>query len=210
MNLISLDLKIRQMYAALGALSDDDISGITIQSRVTADGSRYLSINPNQGTSPEGLMNVVSQLLANIACLKDHLKVWCEKNGKVFNGENLINSNIDVATVHELWNLDKHGRYDRPSRSKLDPKLVDLRRAFRLTGGPSGSSAMMIFSFGGQPTVKRKTEGDGDASTVITGTVVDKNGTAVGRLEDICERATTAWETELKSPGVTIPTKTSS
>src|SRR3989442_3913358 len=69
MNLTTLDLKIRQMHAALGALNDDDISGITVQSRVRSDGSRYLSINPNQGTSPEEIMNVASQLLANIPCL---------------------------------------------------------------------------------------------------------------------------------------------
>src|ERR1035438_9343683 len=164
MNLTALDLKIRQMHAALGALSDGDISGITVQFGVRSDGLRYLSINPNQGTSPQETMNVASQLLANIACLKDHLKVWCEKNGKTFNGEKLINSNMDVAIVHDLWNSDKHGKYDRPSRSKRDPQLTGLTRAFRLTGGPSGSSAMMVFSFGGRPTVKQQTEGGGDAS----------------------------------------------
>ena len=150
-------------------------------------------------------MNVASQLLANIACLKDHLKVWCENNGKAFNGENLINSNMDVAIVHDLWNSDKHGRYDRPSRSKREPRLTGLTRAFRLTSGPSGGSATMIFSFGGQPTVKQATKGDGDASITITGQVLEKNGTLIGRFEDICERAATAWETELRSSGVRLP-----
>ena len=47
-------------------------------------------------------------LLNNIACLKDHLKSWCKKNNKPFAGDQLINSNRDVAIIHDLWNLDKH------------------------------------------------------------------------------------------------------
>jgi hypothetical protein len=111
-----------------------------------------------------------------------------------------------LRAMHDLWNSDKHGRYDWPSRSKPDPQLTGLRRAFRLTGGSSGGSAKMIFSFGGRPTVKQATEGDGDASIVITGQVVDKDGTLIGRFEDICERAAAAWEIELRSSGVSLPT----
>src|SRR5205823_4226020 len=82
------------------------------------------SIDFTMGTDRATAANRVSLLLNNIACLKDHLKLWCKKNGKPFTGEQLIGGNRDAAIIHDLWNLDKHAELNRPSRSGLSPRLL--------------------------------------------------------------------------------------
>ena len=37
--------------------------------------------------------------------------------------DQLIDSNRDVAIIHDLRNLDKHAELNRPSRSGLSPRL---------------------------------------------------------------------------------------
>ena len=103
MSVDALDRKVRQMHDALGTLRTEDLSSLSIETR-----ANYIGINFSQGTTLEGLANIASGMIANIACLKDHLKVWCKKNAKRHNCENLINTNKDVAIIHDLWNIDKH------------------------------------------------------------------------------------------------------
>ena len=86
--------------------------------------------------------NRVSLLLNNIACLKDHLKSWCKKNGKPFTGDQLMDSNRDAAIIHDLWNLDKHGGPSHDSKSGLSPRLLqDPDIALVLRGGGRPSNA---------------------------------------------------------------------
>ena len=112
----ALDRKIQQMHHALGELRSDDVSSISVERR-----SNYMGIDFSQGTTPSGLANIASGIIANIACLKDHLKVWCHRNGKTHDYEKLINTNKDVALIHDLWNIDKHGELNRPPRSGVPP-----------------------------------------------------------------------------------------
>jgi hypothetical protein len=143
----------------------------------------------------------VSQLLANIACLKDHLKVWCTKQSKPFAGDTLIDSNKEVAIVHDLWNLDKHGKLDR-SRSGLYPRLEDTPRSTMVLKAETGKPQPMFFIpiGGGGGPIQAK---DG-ASLRIVASVVDTDGNRLGNLEDICEKAVDAWEAEFKKVGLTF------
>ena len=101
-----LDIKIRQMHEALGNLRESDLSTLKLERGITDQGF-YLMIDFSQGNTEAGLANITSLLVANIACMKDQLKVWCSKNNKVFAGESLIDSDKNVALVHDLWNIDK-------------------------------------------------------------------------------------------------------
>jgi hypothetical protein len=87
----ALDRKIQQMHHALGELRSDDVSSISVERR-----SNYMGIDFSQGTTPSGLANIASGIIANIACLKDHLKVWCHRNGKTHDYEKLINTNREA------------------------------------------------------------------------------------------------------------------
>jgi hypothetical protein len=199
-----LDRKIRQMHEALGGLEESDLSSITPE-RVTTPHIYYCQIDFSQGTTDVGLANIISLLIANIACMKDHLKVWCAKNGKSFDGENLINTNIDVAIVHDLWNIDKHADLNRPPRSGHRPKVQNLRQSLKLSTGTSAGSAAVFTIDPRTGKVKTETKVGGSVSLAINGDVVDEYGVLLGDFAGICERATTAWEQTLRRAGVPIP-----
>jgi hypothetical protein len=138
-------------------------------------------------------------LLNNVACLKDHLKAWCNKNGKPFTGEDLINNNRDVAIIHDLWNLDKHAELNRPSRSKLSPRLAQAAHSsLMFKGGPEPASVTIPLFQGG---VIQTT---GAASLRISAGVVDKDGNGLGDLEAIALRAVAAWEAEFVKAGMKL------
>jgi hypothetical protein len=199
-----LDRKIRQMHEALCALEKSDLLSIEPEQLSTHQGF-YFQIDFSQGNTEAGLANIVSLLIANIACMKDHLKVWCTKNNKVFEGENLINSDKNVAIVHDLWNIEKHAELDRPPRSGHRPRIQDLSQMLSLsTGTSAGSSAMFTIDprTGGRKT---QTQGNGSVKLVITAQVVDEHGTLLGDFAEICEKATAAWEQTLNRAGVAIP-----
>jgi hypothetical protein len=127
------------MRHALGITRDEDLSKVHVQ-HFGSTGSRGLMVDFNQGRSPTDLEHDVFALIASIASIKDHLKLWCRQNGKGFNGEKLIDSNIDVAIVHDLWNTDKHATLNKPPRSGKRPSLTDLKQSLRVsTGTTSGS-----------------------------------------------------------------------
>jgi hypothetical protein len=196
---MSIDQKIEQMYKALEQMQiTEKLSGVKPEITRTA-GTVSFSFDFKKGTDIPTAANRVSQLLANIACLKDHLKVWCGKQGKPFAGDTLIDSNKDVAIVHDLWNLDKHGKLDR-SRSGLYPRLENPPSSTMVLKAEPGKPqpAFFIPVGGGGGPIQTK---DG-ASFRIVANVVDKNGNRLGSLEDICERAIAAWEAEFKNVGL--------
>jgi hypothetical protein len=197
----SLELKVKQMHAALGVMRSSDISPLRLEHGRTSAGEIYYRINPNAGTTPEGLANVASQLVANIASLKDHLREWCTANNRRFTGERLIDTNSDVAIVHDLWNLDKHGRL-RQSRSGRFPRIIELARALNMTTGTSGVPyRWKVDLFTGH----METTGEGNLSLAVTGQVIASDGTHLGSFERICEKAAHAWEEELYRSGVKVP-----
>jgi len=44
-----------------------------------------------------------------------------------------------------------------------------------------------------------------EVSLVISGDVLDENGTRIGDFLKICEKAVSAWERELVAAGINIP-----
>lgn len=191
---MTVEQKLQQMYAAIRGMELKDKLP-TIQPQVRRIGNRDVKVfDLNQAADGATAANQVSLLLNNIACLKDHLKAWCNKNGKPFTGEDLINNNRDVAIIHDLWNLDKHAELNRRSRSGLSPRLQSPPVA---AIAPKGSSFVLDFKMvdgrlQGQPNLR------------ITAIVVDEQGNSLGGLEDIALRAVTAWEAEFVRTGATL------
>jgi hypothetical protein len=124
-----LDRKVRQMHAALDALSAGDLSGIALQRE---SGATYVSmkVDFNSQSDPIELANAATLLIANIASLKDHLKAWCRSKGLPFHGESLIDNNNAVGLIHDLWNVDKHAELTRKPRSGSVPRLKDVSLLF--------------------------------------------------------------------------------
>ena len=201
-----LDRKIRQMHEALGSLAAGDLSSIKPERSLTQN-HFYCMIDFSAGKSDAELSNMATLLVANIACLKDHLKVWCQTNNKAFEGDKIIDSDRCVALVHDLWNIDKHAELTRPPRSGHHPRIRGLRQTLNLiTGTTTGSGAMITFDpYTGQMTTR--TLGGASVKLVVSGEVVDAGGNLLGDLAEICEKATTAWEQALTQAGVPIPTR---
>jgi hypothetical protein len=191
---MTIEQKLQQMYAALRGMELKDKLP-TIQPQVRRIGNRDVKVfDLNQAADGATAANQVSLLLNNVACLKDHLKAWCNKNGKPFAGEDLINNNRDVAIIHDLWNLDKHAELNRRSRSGLSPRLQSPPVAAIV---PKGSSFVLDFKM-----VDSRLQGQSNLR--IAATVVDEHGNSLGSLEDIALRAVTAWEAELVRTRVTL------
>lgn len=193
-----LDRKIRQMHEALGSLEDSDLSSIKPEQGATP-GGYYCKVDFSQGKTEAGL--------ANIACMKDHLKAWCLKNTKVFEGDALINSDKNVALVHDLWNTAKHAELSSKPRSGHYPKIQGLNQMLSVsTGTGAGSSASFTFD-PRTGEMKTETQGGGSVKLAITAQVVDERGILLGEFADICEKATDAWEHALIRAGVAIPAR---
>ena len=196
-----LDLRIRQLHEAMGQMRTEDLSDVRPDIRANAK-FFYVGCDFSGGASDAELANIVSLCIANIACLKDHLKAWCKADGKPFQGDALIDSNQDVAIIHDLWNRDKHCDLEK-SRSKLFPEVRNVIRAARLTTqSQAGSWVAMTMD---PRTGQLKTHGDGKVELVIDAEVFDSTGARVGDLTKIAERAVAAWEQALIAAGVSIP-----
>lgn len=195
-----IEQKLEQLYAALAEMQVTEKLA-SIKPTTVASGNRLVaSIDFTKSTNRAAAANRVSLLLNNIACLKDHLNAWCKKNGKRSTGDQLINSNRDVAIIHDLWNLDKHVELNRPSRSGLSPRLLQpAQTVLAFKGGGSETPMVTIPLFG-----DGQTQTQGEVSLRISATVVDKDGKTLGELEAISLRAVAAWEAEFVKAGLKI------
>ena len=198
---MSIEQKLEQLYAALGEMKITEKLATMKPTTVVTGGRFAASFDFTKVVDRGTAANRVSLLVNNIACLKDHLNAWCKKNGKPKTGDQLIDSNRDVAIIHDLWNLDKHSELNRPSRSGLCPRLLQPAHStlsFKVTS-PDETPMFTIPVFGGQPQFH------GGADLRITAYVVDKDGIMLGDLEAISLRAVAAWEAEIIKAGAKIP-----
>ena len=135
------------------------------------------------------------------AHFRDHLRRWARAEHKDLGEiDSAVNASMELRIIFDLADVDKHGGSRRDGGySKLDPRIENLDRALRLQTRPVvGSEVSLTFGRGGTPVVG----GDGSGSVVITGTVVDGRGNAVGDLRDILVVAIGVWERVLDSLGV--------
>ena len=198
--LMTLQQKIEQIYRALGEmrLPEDPAA---IRPQMVRDGDKFgIELDFTKGTDRATAANRVSTLLANIACIKDYLEEWCTKNKVPFTGNQLINSNRDVAIVHDLWNRDKHGgELRRRSKSKLDPK-IDGEPHTTLVATTAKGQVRIAFPLHPGGTLLST----GDVGLQVSASVIDKDGNSLGNLQTICESAVSAWQSELRKAGVPL------
>lgn len=192
----TLDRKIQKIHAALGVMVSDHLTTANVKPQITKTDTGFLfEMNFNQAASEIELENAATLLITNIASIKDHFKVWCENNNVPFKGDELINHNLDVAIIHDLWNIDKHAKLRQP-RSGFLPILQELHRGMTLS---AQSTVDIPVNFSGQDS---EVTTDGSFQFIITGQVVDENGEIRGDFTDICTKAIDSWLDLLKSSGV--------
>lgn len=200
-----LEAKIRRMWFSLDALNERRDASSVVPDYVATPHFHALNVDYSKAIAGEELDYIASALVNNIASIKDHLKNWCVKNKQTFDGDNLIDTNLDVALIHDLWNIDKHAELNRPPRSGHLPKIVNLQTLLSLmTGAEEGSFASLSMDpKTGQMVLS---QGDGGSQAItISGDVVDEHGVRLGDFGEICEKAIEAWEQALIKAGVALP-----
>lgn len=194
----SIELRIKQMHAALGAVDELDINAAPAKVGVSSRHFFY-SVDFSDGISSVELANQVTLLLTGIGSLKDHYATWCKANGKPCDVKSFIRSDQSVAIIQDLWNRDKHPELKK-SWSGLYPELRDVTRVMQLqTQAKKGSISGVFLN---PSTMKLESYGDGQASLVIHGEVFDKDEQKVGDFNRIVKRAVNAWEQMLRRSGV--------
>jgi len=198
-----IDKKLRQMHAALKAISTEDLSEFKPQ---IDRSSSYISmkVDFNENSDPIELANAASLLIANIASLKDHLKVWCKSKELLFKGDLLIDSNIAVALIHDLWNVDKHAELTSKPRSGVQPILKDIHRSLVMTAGTEVGSGVMYSIDPRTGKVTTSSSGSGQIKVAINAIVADAQGNVLGEFSALCEEAVDAWQKGFASVGIHI------
>lgn len=209
MNIVDINRRLQQIEAAFASLRSDDLSSasVSVEQRTT---HVVTTVDFSGATTEPELRNALELVIANIACLKDHLKEWCKARGETFSGKNkfpgdeLIDNNRSVALVHDLWNTQKHGYLEKP-RSGTRPRFENVKKVMSLSAGTSaGASAEWSFDpWSGERKVD--TSGGGSAVIEVVADVFDESACRIGDLSTICRDAIEAWEGLLISKGVQLP-----
>ena len=194
-----LNRKIQKIYAALGVVVSNPLTTANVKPKITQTEEGFLiEMDFNQGISEFELENAATLLFTNIASIKDHFKVWCENNHVPFKGDELINHNLAVAIIHDLWNIDKHAKLNKQPRAGFIPSLRGLGRGIALSAQSSANIPINLTGEESQITT------DGTFQFIVTGEIVDEDGKVRGDFKDVCIEAIDAWLDLLKSTGVPI------
>lgn len=180
-----VETKIQRMYAAVGGLHTPLETLEDFQYFKQTPGMLEWGLDFTIKTKEEmaRVLNLAMTTVANIAGLKDPLKIWCRDNNVVFNTEQFITDSKYLAIVYDLWNVDKHIELNRPPRSNCTPKLEDVR--YPLFFG--------VDSSGNQCTMR-----------VLYAKVVDEHGNELGLFQDICVKALHEWETVFQQLNISL------
>lgn len=164
------------------------------------DGKVTFSYDMQRDANSAQLENEIQSLIANIASIKDHLSNWCVTNGGTFKGDQLINSDLDVAIIHDLWNLDKHAKLSKASRSGHDPRIQNIRSGWFLNENEPTGLFLKVGLLDGVPHVGIATNGFGG----VDADIFSNGGKLLGTFQAIATRAISAWERLLEQTGVRV------
>jgi len=185
MDFNNLNSRIIRLYKSLGKHYDKDIrSSMRIDREITGD---IHSISISFGAQDEfDLTNVVMETIGGIADLKDHLKNKLKgKNQPIQLVEDLINNSLELALITDLNNQEKHGYPLRQkSRTKLNPRILNLSQGLGVKGGETGSVQFTITS----ESAKYKSASD-NMVLLITGQVVDDKDNFIITLDEMIVKA---------------------
>lgn len=205
MNVAEINRRLGQVHAALEALRTEDLSTV----RVTSDrfeSTLETTVDFAGAASDATLRNAIESVIANIACIKDYFKAWCGAHGATFTGESLINSDSNVALVHDLWNTQKHAVLTKP-RSHTKPRIVNVQRVLAVSAG-TAAGGFAQFSFDpASNAMTVQSGGGGSVALEVTADVVDESDQRIADLSELCRCAIEAWERALETAGVPLPSR---
>jgi hypothetical protein len=197
-------LKLQQVSQALDDFSDPILASVK-QSFDPVFQRFEVSFDSSRNDAEKA--NNISLLLCAIGSIKDNLKWWCNDNGNKFEGETVLKNCKDCAIIHDLWNIDKHGRLDRKARSGYaELKFDKPSMALNVSAGPDANSGVLITHDLRSGKMDVLTEGSGRADLNLSANVF--NGKVLlGELSNIARRALEKWKEELLRSGAITSTQ---
>ena len=188
-----LTFRIRRIYAALGAVKENDISKFKTQ--VIKDSCRVGFYQDwKGGLSDEEISNFAMSLVHNVANLRDNLRKWAANNSK---DKTKVDSAFKVSQVlkviQDLSDNDKHGYPPRDGGfSGKSPRVEKFERVMSMsTKGGKESFISLTFNRQGVPQVSKS--GTGEAKVIITGDILDRDGNKIGDLHETLLKAIKDW-----------------
>lgn len=200
-SLSQLQSRLRRVHAALASTSTFSIP--TFKSVPVTGSPERMHVEFRDHRSESELANLVASLLASIGSIKDHLNLWCAANGVSAPGDALINSNLAVALVHDLWNRDKHGALTWP-RSGFQPYLSSVEQSLVVEPVNGAGSTLDIRLDTATGEARAFPGPNTRLSLVVDGEILDESGKPLGSLLSICNEAVDAWLDALEKAGVPL------
>jgi hypothetical protein len=178
-----LTLRVRRLYAAIGAIVETDITKFVAQP-IRDEHRVGFYQDWSGGLSEEEIANAAHSLIHNIAHLQNHLKKWAAANGRDKSQvDATFKDSQALQVIKDLSNNDKHGYPPRDGgNSGRSPRIAKIRRILQLkTQAKKGSFVGIALTPQGIPQVS----GDGTVKVIISGDVVDKDSNRIGEFYDI-------------------------
>lgn len=194
-----LTLRVRRMYVSIVRVQEFDLAKVPA-TVITTPKFHAVMQDFRGGMSEEQIANDAHMLIYNIANLGSHLKRWAGENGKdAGKVDAAFKGSLELRILKDLSNNDRHGPPNKAGNSCLWPWLREVNRVMQMRAAAGKGMAITP-----GPGGVLKVLGEGSASVVITGQVVDKDGNVVGDLFQMEEKAVKVWEELFTEYGVTI------
>ncbi|MBI5290209.1 MAG: hypothetical protein HY873_14650 [Chloroflexi bacterium] len=198
----NLHQRIGRIYAAFDAAEEQDMANLRAQALKS---DRFVGgfQDFSGGLTPAEIENVAYSLIHNVTNVGNHARGWAKTNGKNPGlVDDAVKASFEIRVIMDLSNRDKHGPPRDRGHSRRSPTLVDVRRVLELrTGSEKGSSVGMTLNADGTPRIV----GSGSAKAVLTGRVLDDEGSFIGDFDSLVRAAVGHWEQLLRQLGA-LPT----
>lgn len=150
------------------------------------------------GLSAEQIENLAHSMIANIANFRAHLERHAKgRDGGAAAALDVLDKAQEFQIIKDLFNNEKHGYPPKDGGySGLSPRLEDVNRVMRLTTAPRKGAGVAVTL--GPKGMRVMAHEGGGATVIITGKIVDHNGSHVGELRDVGLRALDACDQALR------------
>ena len=182
MDFNDLELRISILYRAINTNYSFNYPVIPQTREYEENGKKYFQVIIDGGniTTDEVLdaNNRIIHITHQLANLKDNLKNYLSKksvSGQIV--EDNINNSQFLSIITDLSNSDKHGYPTNSKRSRLDPKIVNVRKGMQI----NNKLAKVFYDVM-------------DSRIVFTADIVDFNDNFICDFNDLIEKAIENWE----------------
>lgn len=182
MDFNDLEQRLSLLYKAINTNYSINYSVIPHTREYEENGKKYFQVIIGAGniTTDEVLdaYNRIIHIIHQLANLKDNLKKYL--NNKSASGqivEDNINNSLFLSIITDLSNSDKHGYPTNSKRSKLDPKIINVRKEMKI----NNKLAKVFYNVM-------------DSRIMFTADIVDFNDNFICDFNELIEESIENWE----------------